>query len=169
MILRLGPLSLTALFLQVCLLVAAADQAGASENSEPATAPTTGRVIKVLHHLVDKQGRVALAPSLFERDAYQLHLRDFPELVAGSRFDIQYKALRKNGPVRVRLEIRGSKTGLGNARVFEIDSLPDRFGSSWARIALDKATTDSVGSTVAWRATLWQDAVQIGEQQSFLW
>ena len=168
MILRLGPLSLAALLLQVFLLVAAAEEAGASANSN-AAAPTTGRVIKVLHHLVDKQGRVALAPSLFERDAYQLHLRDFPELVAGSRFDIQYKALRKNGPVRVRLEIRGSKTGLGNSRVFEIDSLPDRFGSSWARIALDKATTDSVGNTVAWRATLWQGDVQIGEQQSFLW
>ena len=127
------------------------------------------RVIKVLHHLVDAKGRIALAPSLFERDAYQVHLREHPELSAGSRFDIQFKARRQNGRVRLRLEIRGSKTGLGSARVFETDALPDRWGSTWARIALDKTTSDALGTVVAWRASLWEGGEMIAEQQSFLW
>ena len=68
-----------------------------------ADSPETARVIKVLHHLIDAKGRNALAPSLFERDAYQVHLRENSELVAGSRFDIQFKARRSEGPVRLRL------------------------------------------------------------------
>ena len=49
-----------------------------------ADSPETARVIKVLHHLIDAKGRNALAPSLFERDAYQIHLRENPE--ANARF-----------------------------------------------------------------------------------
>ena len=134
-----------------------------------ADSPETARVIKVLHHLIDAKGRNALAPSLFERDAYQVHLREHPELVAGSRFDIQFKARRSEGPVRLRLEVRGSKTGLGNARTFEADALPDRWGTSWAHITLDKPTSEAIGTIVAWRATLVRDGVEIAEQQSFLW
>jgi hypothetical protein len=142
------------------LLVAASVGAEAAESV---------RVIKVLHLLIDAQGRNALAPSLFERDAYQVHLREHPELIASSRFDIQYKARRHDGPVRLRLEIRGSKTGLGNARVFETEALPDRWGSSWAHINLDKPASDAIGTIVAWRATLLRDGVEIAQQQSFLW
>src|SRR5688572_18140301 len=166
MILRLP---LIALLLPLSLPMVAEHNPPPSTSSSAIASPSTDRVIKVLHDLVDARGRIALAPSLFERDAYQVHLRDFPELAAGSRFDIQYKARRQDGPVRLRLEVRGSKTGLGNSRAFEAETLPDRFGSSWGRIALDKATSESIGTIVAWRATLWRGAVQIGEQQSFLW
>jgi hypothetical protein len=135
----------------------------------PAKAEGGARVVKVLHHLIDKNGRNALAPSLFERDAYQVYLREHPELVASSRFDIQYKARRKDGPVRLRLELRGSKTGLGSAKIFESEELPARWGSSWGRIALDKGTHEAVGSIIAWRASLWRGDEMIAEQQSFLW
>jgi hypothetical protein len=155
-------------FLLVLLLLAGAGRAQSVAEAQQRV-PTSVRVVKVLHHLVDAQGRIALAPSLFERDAYQVHLREFPKLVASSRFDIQYKARRKDGPVRLRLEIRGSKTGLGNSRAFEAEAMPDRWGSSWGRIALDKKTSDEVGTIVAWRCTLSRDGVQIAEQQSFLW
>lgn len=127
------------------------------------------RIIKVLNHLVDAKGRIALAPSLFERDAYQLHLRQNPDLIAASRFDVQYKASRKDGPVLLRLEIRGSKTGLGISRTFEQGYLPARWGTSWARLHLDKATSEALGSVVAWRVTLWRDDIIVAEQQSFLW
>src|SRR5687767_16014534 len=69
------------------------------------------RVIKVLTHLIDAQGRNALAPSLYERDAYQLHLRSNPALVSGMRFDVQFKADRNAGPVLMRIE------EIGRARV----------------------------------------------------
>src|SRR5688500_13165598 len=62
-----------------------------------ADSPAPSRIHKVLHHLVDSRGRIALAPSLFERDAYQVHLRERPELIAGSRFDVHYKARRSDG------------------------------------------------------------------------
>src|SRR5687768_14473704 len=127
------------------------------------------RVIKVLTHLIDTQGRNALAPSLYERDAYQLHLRTHPELVAGMRFDVQFKAPRNAGPVLVRIEARGSKSGLGRALTFEKEVLPARLFSTWGRIELDRATTESLGSVVAWRATLWRDGQLLAEQESFLW
>ena len=132
-------------------------------------ADANARIVKVLHQLVDAEGRVALAPSLFERDAYQVHLRENPELIAGSRFEIQYKAARKGGPVRLRMEVRGSKTGLGKARLFEAEDLPSRWGKSWARIELDRAASDALGTIIAWRATLWRGDVQLAEQESFLW
>ena len=127
------------------------------------------RDIKVLTHLIDAQERNALAPSLYERDAYQLHLRTHPELVAGMRFDVQFKGARKDGPVLVRIEARGSNSGLGKALTFEKEVLPARFFSTWGRIELDRAATESLGSVVAWRATLWRDGQLLAEQQSFLW
>ena len=51
----------------------------------------TGRVIKVLPHFLDLQGRAALSPSLYDRDAYQAVLRDHPEKRSGLRFDMQWK------------------------------------------------------------------------------
>ena len=127
------------------------------------------RVIKVLTHLVDAQNRNALAPSLYERDAYQLHLRSNPALVAGMRFDVQFKADRKAGPVLMRIEARGSNSGLGRAQTFEKEILPARWFSTWGQIALDKEATEALGTVVAWRATLWRNGEMLAEQQSFLW
>ena len=127
------------------------------------------RVVKVLTHLVDAQGRNALAPSLYERDAYQLHLRSNPALVSGMRFDVQFKADRDAGPVVLRIEARGSKSGLGRAQVFEKEVVPARLFSTWGQIALDKAATEALGTVVAWRATIWRDGVLLAEQESFLW
>ena|SRR5688500_17070690 len=127
------------------------------------------RVVKVLTHLVDAQDRTALAPSLYERDAYQLHLRNNTNLISGMRFEVQFKASRKEGPVLVRVEARGSKSGLGNAQVFETEVLPERFFSTWARLRLDKPQTQTLGTVVAWRATLWRNGQLLAEQQSFLW
>ena len=136
---------------------------------QPASHAAAARLIKVLPHLVDAQGRNALAPSLYERDAYQLHLRANPALVSGMRFDVQFKAGRAEGPVLLRIEARGSNSGLGQAKVFEKEVLPARWLSSWGRIDLDKTATDALGTVVAWRATLWRDGTLLAEQESFLW
>src|SRR5215471_4560530 len=72
----------------------------------------TGRVIKVLPHFLDLEGRVALAPSLYDRDAYQVVLRDHPEKRSGIRFDMQWKT---KGTVwsdlKLRVELRGVAQG----------------------------------------------------------
>src|SRR6185436_9258932 len=79
------------------------------------------RVIKVLPQLLDKQGRNAINPSLFDRDAYQMHLRLNTNEVSAIRFEVQYKAKGIEGPLLLRLEIRGSKTRLGQREVFETE------------------------------------------------
>jgi hypothetical protein len=126
------------------------------------------RVIKVLPQLLDKQGRNAINPSLFDRDAYQFHLRHNPELISAVRFEIQYKAKGVQGPLLLRLEIRGSKTEIGKRHVFETEVPAGRF-SKWGRIELDRATSDSLGTVVAWRASLVQNETVLATQESFLW
>ena len=137
--------------------------------AEDNVAAAETRVVKVLTHLLDEKGRIALAPSLYERDAYQLHLRTHPELIRGMRFDVQFKASRKDGPVLLKVEARGSKSGMGKAHVFEAEVLPARFFSTWGSITLDRAAHDALGSVVAWRATLWRDGQLLATQESFLW
>src|SRR5205814_9854679 len=70
----------------------------------------TGRIIKVLPHLLDLAGRHSLSPSLYERDAYQAFLRKNPEKCSGLRFDVQWKAKAADSKrLKLRLEVRGSK------------------------------------------------------------
>src|SRR5262249_25956191 len=127
------------------------------------------RVIKVLPQLLDQHGRNAINPSLFDRDAYQLHLRQSPEEVSALRFEVQYKAKGIQGPLLLRLEIRGSKTELGKRQVFEREVPAGHHFAKWGRIQLDRTTSESLGTLVAWRASLVQNGVTLAEQQSFLW
>ena len=146
------------LWLLVVFLLLA--EAGAAEGET--------RIIKVLPHLLDAQGRNALAPSLFERDSYQAFLRQNPEQISALRFDVQYKSRAKE-PLALRMEIRGSKMEIGRARVFETDIRPRRWFSSWGGLRLESGTYAEIGNIVAWRATLWRAGEQVAEQQSFLW
>ena len=127
------------------------------------------RIIKVLPHLLDAQGRNAISPSLFDRDAYQMHLRLNPEMISALRFDVQYKTRDIAGPLRLRIELRGSKTAMGERHIFETDLKPGGFFSKWGRLQLDRATSDRIGSLVAWKASLLQDGEVIAVQESFLW
>jgi len=127
------------------------------------------RVIKVLPQLLDKQGRNAINPSLFDRDAYQMHLRLNTNEVSAVRFEVQYKAKGVEGPLLLRLEIRGSKTGLGQREVFETEVAAGGHFSKWGRIQFDRATNDRIGTLVAWRASLVKDGEVITSLESFLW
>jgi hypothetical protein len=127
------------------------------------------RIIKVLPQLLDLQGRNALSPSLFDRDAYQQKLLQNPEAVSALRFEVQYKTREIKGPLRLRIEMRGSKTALGQRHTFETDVKPGGFFSKWGRLELDRATSDKLGSLIAWRASLLQDGEVIATRESFLW
>lgn len=71
-----------------------------------------GKVIKVLPHFVDFQGRHTLSPSLYERDAYQELLRNHPEKRAGMQFEVLWKVSGPfSGPLRLRMELRGTESG----------------------------------------------------------
>jgi hypothetical protein len=127
------------------------------------------RIIKVLPQLLDAQGRNALSPSLFDRDAYQMVLRLNPDQVSALRFEVQYKTRGIDGPLRLRIEVRGSKTPMGKHHIFETDVKPGGWLSKWGRLQLDRATSDSIGSLVAWKASLLQNGEEIALQESFLW
>ncbi|HOB32458.1 MAG TPA: hypothetical protein PKH32_06235, partial [Verrucomicrobiota bacterium] len=97
----------------------------------------TGRVIKVLPHFLDLQGRHALSPSLFDRDAYQAFLRDHPEQRSGIRFDVQWKVQGpKSAPLKLRIELRGSAdNALPSRAVLETAVRPGLF-SHWTSLPL---------------------------------
>ncbi len=128
----------------------------------------SGKVLKVLPHFLDQQGRHALSPSLFERDAYQAYLRKNPAEVSALRFDVEWSAQGAAGGLKLRVEARGGKAA-GQPKVIEATVKPDRFGSTWGSVTLDKATYEQLGSVVAWRVTLWDGDQQLAEGKSFLW
>jgi hypothetical protein len=128
------------------------------------------RIIKVLPHLVDWKGHHTVAPSLYERDAYQLHLKETPNAVGGLRFDIQWKATRQQSDnLELRIEARGSKSSLEKPKVFSAKVEKRRHFSKWSSIRLEKQDYTELGQLIAWRATLWDGDKMIAEQQSFLW
>src|ERR1051326_6861283 len=72
----------------------------------------TGRVIKVLPHFLDLQGKHTTSPSLFGRDAYQYFLRQHPEQRSGIRFDVEWKSRGpKTEPLKLRVELQGTAKG----------------------------------------------------------
>jgi hypothetical protein len=127
------------------------------------------RILKVLTHLVDQQGRHTLSPSLFERDAYQSRLRKSPESVSGLRFDIQWKRGESRvRPLRMRVETRGAKAG---AKPIVVEREVDFRGlfTAWAKLPLSREQYLALGGVSAWRATLWDGEQMLDEVKSFLW
>jgi hypothetical protein len=131
----------------------------------------TGRVIKVLPHFLDLKGRHSLSPSLFERDAYQAHLRQHPEERSTMRFDVQWTT--KGGvwePLKLRLELRGIAQGnLPKQLVLEQPVQPGGWFSHWTGLKLSHEQYVGLGEVTAWRVTLWEGSEMLGEQKSFLW
>jgi hypothetical protein len=137
-----------------------------------AAAGATGRVIKVLPEYLDAKGRSSLAPSLYERDAYQAILRENPSKRAGLRFYIQWKT---KGPVweplKVRIQVRGPAQGnLPRELVLEkpVENKGGWF-SHWAEVTLTAKEYHDFGGLAAWRVTLWEGRTLLGQQQSFMW
>lgn len=126
--------------------------------------------MKVLPHYLDLEGRRALSPSLYERDAYQDYLRKHPEERSALRFDVQWKAQGKEySQLKIRLEIRGGKTSQGSDVVLERTVRPKALFSSWSSLTLERENFERVGEVLAWRVSLWNGDRLLGEQASFLW
>ena len=145
-------------FFLVLLLVA-----GFSLPSEAAS-----RIVKVLPQLLDREGRHALSPSLYDRDAYQNHLRRVPADRAGVRFAIQWKGPRST-QLMLRVEMRGARGKATTKAVLEQPVQRRGWFSDWSSLKLAGAEYQDFGELVAWRATLWKGSEQVGAQNSFLW
>lgn len=154
------------------LLAAAFATAAAGGTPQPAAAPpaVTGRVLKVLPLFLDRQGHDAISPSLFDRDAYQAHLRQHTNEVSAIRVDVLWKAANAtDAKLTLRAELRGvGDGGLPRLTVLETNVTPGRL-RSWTSFKLGGDQFKDFGSLVAWRATLWDGSRLLGEQKSFLW
>jgi hypothetical protein len=130
----------------------------------------TGKVVKVLPHLLDLKGRQSLSPSLYDRDAYQARLRQTPELCSGMQFDILWRgrsATREQATLR--LELRGTAKGDVPTQK-TIETVVTITGTGhWERVRLDGDAYKQFGEVTAWRVTLWNGDQLLGEQKSFLW
>jgi hypothetical protein len=131
----------------------------------------TGRVLKVLPHLLDTNGLHTLKPSLYERDAYQAFLLQNPDKCSGIRFDIDWKS---SGPVfdplKLRIELRGIAAGdLPRARTLEQRVKGTGWLGRWTSLGLSGEDYRQFGEVTAWRVTLWEGDQLLSEQKSFLW
>jgi hypothetical protein len=132
----------------------------------------TGRVVKVLPQFLDQKGRAALSPSLYERDAYQVILRDHPERRSGIAFFVEWKTKGAIWqPLRLQIELRGIAQG-GMPRQLILDEPLENNGgwfTHWANVRLEGKAYKDFGAVTAWRATLWEGNKLLSEQKSFLW
>ena len=131
----------------------------------------TGKVVKVLPHFLDLEGRHSLSPSLYDRDAYQAELRKNPAKRSGVRFDVLWRGRSeiKNQTATLRVELRGTAKGdLPTKTQLETPVKIDSFGH-WVKLTLAGQAYQDFGEITAWRVTLWVGDEMIGEQKSFLW
>lgn len=141
-----------------------------SLTAAPASDAVTGRIVKVLPLFLDFQGRDAISPSLFDRDAYQAHLREHTNEVSALRFDILWNAAHAKGAdLKLRAELRGvAEHGLPRQAVLETNVAP-KFFRRWTSLTLGGDEYKQFGALVAWRVTLWDGDRLLSEQKSFLW
>ena len=129
-----------------------------------------GRVSKVLPHFLDAQGRHSLSPSLFDRDAYQVKLRQHPELRSGIRFDVNWRVRSvTSATFKLKVELRGiAKGNLPRLKSLE-QEVKGGVGARWTGLTLGGDDYKDFGEVTAWRVTLWDGEQMIGEEKSFLW
>lgn len=133
-------------------------------------AEAAGKIVKVLPHFLDREGRHTLSASLYERDAYQAQLRQHKDQISALRFDIQWKPpAGDKSNLKMRVEIRGSKNLGTKPVVFEEALKPAKWLGNWAALTVPRQTYEQLGQMVAWRVTLWSGDQQLAEQKSFLW
>jgi hypothetical protein len=130
----------------------------------------TGRVIKVLPLFLDLKGRDALSPSLYDRDAYQVYLRQHTNEISAVRFDVLWKASKTAATnLELFVELRGiGPNGVPTQTTLGRVVTPGSF-RRWTSLTLGGGDLKDFGQLVAWRATLWSGDDLIGEQKSFLW
>jgi hypothetical protein len=131
---------------------------------------TTGRLVKVLPFLLDAQGRDALSPSLFDRDAYQAQLRANTNEVSALRYDVLWQAAKSGGEkFTLRAELRAvGERGVPLLKTLETEVTPGTF-RKWTSLTLGGAEYKKFGAVVAWRITLWRGGRLLDEKKSFLW
>lgn len=136
---------------------------------EAAAAPA--KIIKVLPQFVDRNGRTALAPSLYERDAYQVRMRRDSTRRAGMRFNVQWRARGyQHHPLTLRVEVRGANVQAQfRPATYEKAVMPRRWFTRWSVIPIDEEEFTNLGEVIAWRVALRDGDQELADLKSFLW
>jgi hypothetical protein len=138
--------------------------------SDTAPAAKSGRVVKVLPLLLDLKGHDAISPSLFDRDAYQVYLREHTNEISAVRFDVLWSASNTaKTELKLRLELRGYDTNSLPRQTTLEQTVTPHFFRHWTSLTMGGDDYKNFGDATAWRATLWAGDQMIGEQKSFLW
>jgi hypothetical protein len=130
-----------------------------------------GKLLKVLPQFLDKQGRSAVSPSLYDRDAYQALLRRNPGQRSTLRFAVEWKAgTPDTQPLKLRVEMRGA-TGKAPPSESTLEATVRQHGwfSHWTNLTLSPDDYLKFGEVTAWRVTLWKGDRLLSEEKSFLW
>ena len=143
------------LFLVACTAVPAAD-------------PKPVKIKKVLVHLLDRDGKHFLSPSLYERDAYQAHLRQNRAEQGGLRFDIHWNS-RTARTVTLQVELRGANDQKSTESRLSKLVVLSQSGSRWTDLRTEGEAYRQFGQLAAWRVTVWDGELLLAEQRSFLW
>lgn len=126
--------------------------------------------LKVLPHLVDHEGRIALEPGLLERDSYQAELRAAPERVDRLRFDIKWTRGGETGrPDKIRIEAVGTQGAETTFLELESPLESPKGRAGWIAIESTSEQYAAFGKTLAWRALAYDEERLVGEARSFLW
>lgn len=144
----------------------------AAEPSLEAADRVAPKIVKVLPHFLDKEGRKSLSPSLYERDAYQAVLRKDRALCSALRYDIQWRATglgKSKEALKLRLELRTTKGSTSDTTTFEQEVQPRGWGSRWTAVMVEGKAFEDLGEVTAWRASLIRNGESVAHQQSFLW
>ena len=135
-----------------------------------AAGAATGKIIKVLPHFLDTKGRNAKSPSLFDRDAYQVWLRENPSQRGGVRYDVQWRVRETTGKLTLRVELRGIAEGKKpREQKIEAEVKASSGLSRWNELVLTGEDYKAFGEVTAWRVTLWEGDQLLAEQASYLW
>lgn len=134
----------------------------------PVASAKNSRIVKVLPQFLDQNGKNAVAPSLYERDAYQAHLREHPELRSGLGFFVQWKG-KKHQQLLMRVEMRGVFGNVTKFRIVEEPVQKEGWFSTWTTVKFTGPDYKQFGDLIAWRVTLLEGDQVISEQKSFLW
>jgi len=150
------------------LIHASRSSLAAKPNDVP---PGSARILKVLPHFLDQQGRHTINPSLFDRDAYQFELRQNPALRSGMRFDVLWKGLRRapSAVLTMKIEMRGSLATAQSPVVVSQRVFASSGFNQWTRVPVVGDNYQALGELSAWRVSLWRDETPVAEQTSFLW
>lgn len=129
-----------------------------------------GRVVKVLPLFLDQQGQDSLTPSLYDRDAYQVQLREHPGQRSALRVDILWHAAHTGGaPLKLRVELRGIGTNSLPQQITLEQPVTTGFFRQWTSLTLGGDDYRKFSDVTAWRTTLWSGDQKLSEQKSFLW